>query len=98
MKYKTTEDITAARLLLSPPGDTILETLEHKGISLEAFAVAMGITIKAANDLVEGNTPITQKIAIQLEKVLAVPASFWMERERNYREELKGITKTKRNS
>jgi hypothetical protein len=31
MKYKTTEDITAAEWLLSPPGDTLLEILAHKG-------------------------------------------------------------------
>jgi addiction module HigA family antidote len=88
MKYKTTEDREAARLLLSPPGDTIMETLEHKGISLEAFAVAMGINIKAAVELIKGDSSITQELAIQLEKVLAVPASFWMERERNFRAEI----------
>jgi HTH-type transcriptional regulator/antitoxin HigA len=95
MKYKTTEELEAARLIISPPGDTILETLEHKGISLKAFAEAMGITLEAAGGLIKGDSPITQELAIQLEKVLAVPASFWMERERNYRKELDWIKKSK---
>jgi Leucine-rich repeat (LRR) protein len=37
MKYKTTEDITAAEWLISPPGDTLLETLTYKGVSQAAF-------------------------------------------------------------
>jgi addiction module HigA family antidote len=95
MKYITTEDITAAEWLLSPPGDTLLETLAHKGISQAEFAESMGISLEAANELLTGKTSITPEIAMLLEKVVGVPAGFWMERERNYEEELKAIIKGK---
>jgi HTH-type transcriptional regulator/antitoxin HigA len=84
MKYKTTEDITAAEWLLSPPGDTLLETLAYKGISRAAFAEKMGISLEAVNALLTGKTSITPDIAMLLEKVVGVPAGFRMERDRNY--------------
>ncbi len=37
------------------------------------------------NDIVHGRRPITPTTALQLERVLALPARFWMIREADYR-------------
>jgi HTH-type transcriptional regulator/antitoxin HigA len=56
----------------------------------------MGISLEAANELLTGKASITPDIAMLLEKVVGVPAGFWMERERNYREELETIMNCKK--
>jgi addiction module HigA family antidote len=46
----------------------------------------MGRPKKTINEIVKGKAAITAETALQLEKVLGVPASFWINRERLYRE------------
>lgn len=91
MRYKTKEDIEAAELLLSPPGDTLAETMEAKGINQPELALRMGRPLKTINEIIKGKAAITPETALQLERVLGVPATFWLERERNYQLELSEI-------
>lgn len=46
----------------------------------------MGISEVAIASLISGNSPITPEIARQLEQFLGIPAHFWNNRERHYRE------------
>ena len=78
-------DIKIARELMSPPGDTLLETLEVQGISQSELALRMGRPLKTINEIIKGKAAITAETAIQLEKVFKVSARFWMAREANYR-------------
>jgi HTH-type transcriptional regulator/antitoxin HigA len=48
----------------------------------------MGRPLKTINEIVAGKAMITSDTALQLEKVLGVPASFWSNRERLYRDAL----------
>ena len=73
---------------VSPPGDTLYETIETMGISQAELAERMGRPKKTINEIVKGKTAITPDTALQLERVLGVPASFWNNRERHYREAL----------
>ncbi|MGY6521371.1 MAG: HigA family addiction module antitoxin [Mongoliitalea sp.] len=91
MKLRTLEDIQLAKEMISPPGDTLLETIEYKGISQTDLAKRMGRPIKTINEIIQGKAQITPETAIQLERALDIPASFWLERERNYRLELAEI-------
>jgi len=91
MKYKSEKDISAAKNLISPPGDTLLETIEHKGISQTELAQRMGRPLKTINEIIMGKTGIMPETALQLERVLGIPASFWLERERLYQLELAEI-------
>ena len=91
MKIKTLDDIQLAKDLISPPGDTLLETIELKGISQTDLAKRMGRPVKTINEIIQGKAAITPETAIQLERALDIPASFWLERERNYRLELAEI-------
>lgn len=91
MSYNTLEDVQFARELLSPPGDTLLETIESYNISQADLAARMGRPIKTINEIVKGKTAITPETAIQLERVLKIPATFWLNREANYQMELAEI-------
>lgn len=79
------------RELLSKPGDTILETLEHIKMSQAELAERMGKTASKINDIISGKEPITVNTALQLEKVLNIQAQFWLNREMLYREKLSRI-------
>ena len=70
---------------VSPPGETLLETLQEREIPVEELAAKMGISEVAIASLISGNTPITPEIALQLEQFLGIPAHFWNNRERHYR-------------
>lgn len=71
-----------------PPGATIREQLENRGISQKEFAVRMGITEKHISNLINGRVELTQNVAIRLESVLGLPASFWNNLEAVYREKV----------
>lgn len=76
------------RELLSKPGDTIFETIQHIKMSQAELAERMGKTPSKINDLISGKEPITVATAFQLEKVLGIDAQFWLNREMLYREKL----------
>ena len=69
-----------------PPGDTLLETLEYHNISQAEFAKRTGRPLKTINGIIKGYVAITPESALQFEKVLGVPASFWINLESNYQE------------
>ena len=71
-----------------PPGETIKELLEDRGISQKEFAVRMDTSEKHISRLVNGDVQLTTDMAIKLETVLGVPAKFWCNLEAIYREKL----------
>jgi len=79
------QDIQLARELLSPPGDTLLETLDAFEMSQQELAERMDRPAKTINEIIKGKEAITPQTALQLERVLGIPADFWIERERIYR-------------
>ena len=74
--------------ILSPPGDTIQETLNAISMSQTELSERMGRPKEKINDIIKGREPITTATAFQLEKVLGIPANFWMNREKDYRKSL----------
>ncbi|MFM2387550.1 MAG: hypothetical protein RL660_2307 [Bacteroidota bacterium] len=77
-----------AKSLLSPPGDTIQEHIDFIGMSQAELAERMGRPKEKINDVIKGREPISTATAFQLEKVLGISASFWLNREKTYRKEL----------
>jgi addiction module HigA family antidote len=73
---------------VSPPGETLLETLEAMGMTQTDLAERTGRPKKTISNIVRGKTSITPETALQLERVLGTPASFWNNRERYYQESL----------
>lgn len=86
-KYKPT--------FLVPSGETLLETIEAKGMSKAELARLSGFPVKMIDGIVRGEVAVTPNIAIEFEKILGVPASFWNNLERNYQEVLAKTGKIK---
>jgi len=72
--------------VVSPPGETLAETIEALGMSQAQLAERIGRCKKMINEIIKGKAPITARMSIELERVLGVPAGFWNNRERHYRE------------
>ena len=72
------------------PGETLQETLQAFGMTQAELAEQTGHPKKTINEIVKGKSAITVDIALQLERVLGIPASFWNNLERNYRVVQKG--------
>mgnify|MGYP000290272333 CR=1 FL=1 len=74
--------------VVSPPGVTLLDTIEAIGMNQKELAARTGRTPKTINRIIKGEDPITPETALQLARVLGIPASFWNNRESAYREYL----------
>jgi HTH-type transcriptional regulator / antitoxin HigA len=81
---------------VTPPGVTLQETIEALGMTQADLADRTGRSKKMINEIIKGKAPITPKMAIELERVLGTPASFWNNRERNYREGVARIEEQER--
>lgn len=73
---------------VSPPGATLGDILEERNMTQAELAERMGRTQKFVSNVTNGKAPITQETALQLERVMDVPAHFWNRREQQYREAL----------
>ena len=67
------------------PGETIREILEERAISQVDFATRLGRSEKFVSQLINGKASLTYDTAIDLERVLGVPATFWNRAEATYR-------------
>ena len=71
-----------------PPGATLKETLEFKGLSYTDLSFCTGLADETISQIINGVAPITPEIACKLESALGIPAKFWNAREKSYREAL----------
>jgi HTH-type transcriptional regulator / antitoxin HigA len=78
------------------PGETLLETIAAMGMSQAELAERTGRPKKTVNEIIMGKAAITPETAIQLERVLGAPASFWNNLEQNYQETKARIEEQKR--
>ena len=74
--------------IATPPGATIKEQLNDKGMSQREFAARMDMSEKHISKLINGEVQLTPEVAVRLEVVLGVPAKFWNNLEAIYREKL----------
>ena len=74
--------------LISPPGDTLREHLDYIGMPPDELAERLNLPREKVHGLMCGKEPINPGIASRLEDVLDIPASFWLNREKEYRKEL----------
>lgn len=79
-------DLEAKKELLSCPGDTIQEILEDKNMSQKILAHQIGCSLSMLNELISGKAPITKEIAVKLERVLLLPANFWLNLQSQYQD------------
>lgn len=79
-----------------PPGETILEMLQDKGMTQTEFAERMGRPLNKLNEIINGKRAITPDTACSLELVLGLTAQFWLNLETNYQLALKRLEARKR--
>ena len=72
--------------IATPPGATIKEQLNDRGMNQKEFAVRMDMSEKHISRLIHGDVQLTPETAVRLETVLGVPAKFWNNLEAIYRE------------
>jgi addiction module HigA family antidote len=67
-----------------PPGTTLRQVLEQLGLSQSELAERTGRPKKTINEIIQGKAAITADTALQLERVLGIDATFWLNLERAY--------------
>ncbi len=78
------------------PGVTVQETIDTLGISQAELAERTGRPKKTINEIIKGKAAITPDTALQFEKVLGVPSTFWNNLERNYQQKVAEIREQER--
>lgn len=78
---------------VSPPGDTIRDTLDVIGMTRKQFAEQMQMDLMDVYELEHGRLQIDFRIAQRLAHVLDIDAQFWINREKHYRDKLKELNK-----
>lgn len=73
---------------VSPPGATLRDLMDERDWKQRELAHRLGRPVQAVNEILAGKKEITEDTAIELERVLQVPAQFWLARESQYREYL----------
>lgn len=74
-----------------PPGETLREWLDEKGLTQRDLARRAGLSPKHVNQLVHGSVSLSAEIAQRLERVTGVPARMWNRLEADYRSDLQRI-------
>lgn len=74
-----------------PPGATIKEQIEDRGMKQKELAARLGCSEKHLSRLINGEVQLSQDMALRLEMVLGVPAHFWNNLESIYREKLQKV-------
>lgn len=67
------------------PGEILAEALEERRMSQSELARRMDRPVKTINEIVNAKTALTPETALQLELVLGIPASLWVNLEADYR-------------
>ncbi|XVQ84651.1 helix-turn-helix domain-containing protein [Microbispora siamensis] len=85
-RAKTTRTLYAAGDLdyAVPPGETLREILEEKGMTQRELAERVGLSPKHVNQLIHGLVRLTPEVAESLERVIGTPARIWNRLEADY--------------
>ena len=71
--------------LAIPPGETLADEIAARGMSQTELAARLERPVQVVNEIVHGKKAITDDTALGLEKVLGIPAAFWVNLEQNHR-------------
>jgi HTH-type transcriptional regulator / antitoxin HigA len=80
---------------VTPPGETLRETLELLNMSQSKLAARTGMTLKHINQITQGKALLTSDTALVFERATGVPASIWNGLEARYREHRSRIDEQK---
>ncbi|SCX72792.1 ImmA/IrrE family metallo-endopeptidase [Variovorax sp. EL159] len=75
----------------SPPGETVRELAQRKGLTQAVVASALGVAESALARVLDGDLPITEARAERLAASVGATPRFWLAREAQYRHALQAI-------
>jgi HTH-type transcriptional regulator/antitoxin HigA len=75
----------------SHPGSLILDEIKFRGINQADLAVQMSVQKSLLNEIIKGKRALTADIALLLEKILEIPAQYWMNLQSQYELDLARI-------
>ncbi len=71
-----------------PPGSMLEEKIADMGLTVELMAERTELTLLEARQLLEGEMPLTEAIAVRLEKLTGIRQEVWIGWEQTYRDDL----------
>ncbi len=77
-----------------PPGETLQETLTALGVTQAELAKRIDQSRRIIKEVVRGKAAITTEMAFELDRVLGIPASFWINLEKNYQKSMDRLMKS----
>lgn len=78
-----------------PPGETIREAMEARGMNQAELADRLKKTPQEMTAIMKGKQEVSPDVALRLETVMGIPASFWLSLQAQYREALARIQRRK---
>jgi HTH-type transcriptional regulator/antitoxin HigA len=78
-----------------PPGETIREAMEARGMNQAELAKRLEKTRAQVTEILKGRQEVSPDVALRLESVLGIPASFWLNLQAQYKEVLARIQRKK---
>ena len=78
--------VRSRSIIAIPPGETIKELLEDRGMSQKELANRLDMSEKHISKLINGEVQLTMDVAKRLEMVLGPSVQFWCKLEAFYRE------------
>lgn len=70
--------------LAIPPGEFLEEEMTELGMTQQDLAHRTGRPVQVINEIIRGKKAITQDTALELERVLGIPAHLWVNLEAEY--------------
>lgn len=80
--------VRSRSVIAIPPGETVKEILENRGISQKELAARIDMSEKHVSKLINGEVQLTVDMARRLEMALGPSVQFWCNLEAFYREDL----------
>ena len=75
------------------PGTTLQEAMDAASITQSELAERTSLSVKTLAQILSGKRPITFEIAKKLGHATDYPASFWINLESQYREQLANVNR-----
>lgn len=72
----------------SPPGDTIRQLINERGLTMREFSDQLNYSSDFTEKLLLGHLSLTRDIAQELSTIFGGSQNFWLNRERDYRDDL----------
>lgn len=77
--------------LISHPGETLAELLEVNSMTQKELSVRLSCTPKHINEIIKGLKSISNALAVKLENVFNLKASFWNNLQNIYNEQIEKL-------